>query len=757
VGITFDPDPENGTATLSGTPAPGDEGVYDFTLTASNGIGDNAFQDFTLTVATEAGSVDEGGDEISFEDGDITLDIPPGALEGEKEFIYVQQTAPSQPAPGSLIFAGITFNLTAINSGTGGSVTQFDQPIIIKIQYNPEDLGDIDPASLQLFYWDVDLTDWVDVVTTCPDGEYTRNLDEHWFSVPLCHLSEFAVMGSEFPNNPPVADDQSITTAKNLPVGITLTATDADGDMLTYQVVDGPSAGELTGTVPDLTYTPDTDFVGSDSLTFQAYDGEDYSNVATVSITVVENSAPVAQDKPVETPKNMAVEITLVATDADGDTLEYTVKTQPSHGILSGVAPVLTYTPTAGYIGPDSFTFTAFDGWVHSNEATVSITIFNRAPVAQDQTVQTTENVELGITLMATDADDDSLTYEVVLEPTNGVLSGDAPDLTYTPNTGFFGQDSFIFKANDGYDDSNEATITINVVEYTEAPKITSDDHATFTVGVDGSFTFTATGVPTPGISLTGTLPNGLTFTPGTGTAILSGTPAVGSARTYNLTMTANNGVNPNATQEFTLTINTPPVADAGPDQLSVFRVSEVTLDGSGSSDPDGDTPLTYQWEQISGTPVTLDDETAQKPSFTAPNEPVTLTFSLVVTDALGATSEAEEVVITVINRAPVANAGPDQTVNLSAAVTLNGSGSTDPDGDSLSYAWEQVDGDPTVSLSGADTVNPTFTAPSEPTILTFKLVVTDPYGLYSEGTVVITIVESQPTRYQIFMPLILK
>jgi hypothetical protein len=61
------------------------------------------------------------------------------------------------------------------------------------------------------------------------------------------------------------------------------------------------------------------------------------------------------------------------------------------------------------------------------------------------------------------------------------------------------------------------------------------------------------------------------------------------------------------------------------------------------------------------------------------------------------------------------------------------------------------------VSLSGADTVNPTFTAPSEPTILTFKLVVTDPYGLYSEGTVVITIVESQPTRYQIFMPLILK
>jgi len=88
---------------------------------------------------------------------------------------------------------------------------------------------------------------------------------------------------------------------------------------------------------------------------------------------------------------------------------------------------------------------------------------------------------------------------------------------------------------------------------------------------------------------------------------------------------------------------NQAPVADAGLDQ-SVDTLSLVELDGINSSDPDNDTPLTYLWSQTGGTTVSLSDPTAANPSFTAPDDPDTLTFELIVTDSLGLNSIADEV-----------------------------------------------------------------------------------------------------------------
>lgn len=85
----------------------------------------------------------------------------------------------------------------------------------------------------------------------------------------------------------PVANNQSMITSKNIPKAITLTATDTDGDPLTYSIVTGPSHGVLSGPPPNVTYTPSLDYTGSDSFTFKANDGKANSNVATVSIMVL--------------------------------------------------------------------------------------------------------------------------------------------------------------------------------------------------------------------------------------------------------------------------------------------------------------------------------------------------------------------------------------------------------------------------------------------------------------------------------------
>jgi len=97
-----------------------------------------------------------------------------------------------------------------------------------------------------------------------------------------------------------------------------------------------------------------------------------------------------------------------------------------------------------------------------------------------------------------------------------------------------------------------------------------------------------------------------------------------------------------------TVTSNLPPIADAGDDQ-SVTAGTTVALDGSASSDPDGNTPLTYGWAQTGGPSVTLSDASAISPTFTAPSSATVLTFTLAVTDAQGlADPTPDEVVVTV-------------------------------------------------------------------------------------------------------------
>lgn len=179
---------------------------------------------------------------------------------------------------------------------------------------------------------------------------------------------------------------------------------------------------------------------------------------------------------------------------------------------------------------------------------------------------------------------------------------------------------------------------------------------------------------------------------------------------------------------DFLLTKNLGlPLASAGPDQ-SIDEGMLVTLDGTGSTDPQND-QLTYAWSQLAGPTITLSDGQNARPTFTAPpvsaNETVTL--QLIVSDGSSASDpDTVDIIIKNANNSPVADAGDDATIKAGATTILNGSGSFDPDGDAISYQWQQIAGT-TVALSDPAAQNPSFDAPLTAGLdLTFKLVVND-------------------------------
>ncbi len=158
--------------------------------------------------------------------------------------------------------------------------------------------------------------------------------------------------------------------------------------------------------------------------------------------------------------------------------------------------------------------------------------------------------------------------------------------------------------------------------------------------------------------------------------------------------------------------VNNPPQAEAGVDQ-TVAEGTSVVLNGSASFDPDSDT-LAFAWTQVSGTAVTLDLTDPQHPTFTAPFvSPAgeVLTFALGVSDGLATSSDLVSITVENVNHAPVANAGPGGTFNEGTTVSLNASASSDPDGDAITYSWQQLSG-PAVTLSNTSSPTPTFTAP---------------------------------------------
>ena len=274
-------------------------------------------------------------------------------------------------------------------------------------------------------------------------------------------------------NDAPVAKAQTVTTHEDIAVAVTLTASDVEGDSLSYGIVAQPAHGSLLGSAPNLTYTPNKDYGGVDSFSFKVNDGKDDSNVATVSVAVeAVNDPPVAEAQTLGTDEDTSLGVTLTASDADGDALTYRLEARPANGSLSGEAPELVYTPDENYNGIDGFSFKVNDGSGDSEVIAVSIAVkaVNDAPVAEARTVATDEDTPLDLTLTASDIENDELSYSVVTQPEHGSLSGDGPVLTYTPFDNYNGMDSFTFRVSDGEAYSEVVTVSITIKAVNDAP-----------------------------------------------------------------------------------------------------------------------------------------------------------------------------------------------------------------------------------------------------------------------------------------------
>jgi len=366
-------------------------------------------------------------------------------------------------------------------------------------------------------------------------------------------------------NDAPVADPQVKTIDKNTSITITLTGSDIDSGSLRYFVQTNPSHGTLSGTEPNVIYTPNTNFTGQDSFTFVANDFALDSAPATVTINVEPtNTAPVANSQAVTTDEDVAKAITLTATDVDEDTLSFSIVTAPAHGALTGLAPNMTYTPDANYYGPDSFTFTANDGALVSAAATVSITVaaVNDAPVLTaigNQSVN--ELSQLSFTAIASDIEGDTFTFSLVGAPSGTSIDPVTGAFTWTP-TESQGPARYTLDvcATDsptgGGALSDCETISVMVAEVNVAPVLAAIGGKTVEEGTLLTFTASATDGDLPANTLTYSLtgaPAGASINPTSGVFTWTPTTAQGPA-SYTFSVVVSDGTTTDS-ESITVTV----------------------------------------------------------------------------------------------------------------------------------------------------------------------------------------------------------
>ena len=403
------------------------------------------------------------------------------------------------------------------------------------------------------------------------------------------------------PDNYLVSQDtpRTVTAAS----GVLQNDVDAESDTLTATLNVGPTNGTVTlDPNGSFLYTPNANFVGTDTFTYTANDGTSNSLPTVVTLTIsATNLPPVAVTDAYTVTTNTVRTVTAANgvlvndTDPEGAPLTAVLDVGPTNGAVT-LSPdgSFVYTPNANYVGADSFTYHANDGTNDSAPTVVTLTVsaINAPPVANADAYSVTTGTAATITaangLLANDVDAEGNPLTAVLDtnPTNGtlVLNPDG-SFVYTPNANFTGADSFIYHANDGTSDSVPAIVTLTVTAVNVPPVAVADAY-TVTTGtvrnVNAANGVLANDTDVESDPLTAVLDVG----PTNGTLTLNPngsfvyTPNANFVGADSFSYHANDGTSDSAPTIVTLTvsaINTPPVAVADAYSVTTNTIRTVT------------------------------------------------------------------------------------------------------------------------------------------------------------------------------------
>jgi len=495
-------------------------------------------------------------------------------------------------------------------------------------------------------------------------------------------------------NDPPVAGNDSASTAEDTAttVGVLANDSDPDGDSLTVIAVTQPAHGSAAFTPSGATYTPTANYNGPDSFAYTISDGNGGTATATVSVTVTAvNDSPAAGNDSASTAEDTATPISVLANDSDpeGDSLTVTAVTQPSHGSAAFTASGVTYTPAANYSGPDSFTYTISDGNGGSATATVSVTVspVNDPPVAANDSVSTPEDTPTTVSVLANDSDpdSDSLTVTAVTQPAHGTAAFTPSGVIYTPAANYNGADSFTYTISDGNGGNATATVSVTVSPVNDPPVATNDSASTVedmatTVGVlanDGdpdSDSLTVTAATQPAHGTAAFTPSGVTYTPAAN---------YNGADSFTYTISDGNGGNATATVSVIVTpSNDLPVA--GNDSASTAEDTPTTVSVlANDSDPDGDSlAVTAVTQPAHGSAAFTPSGVTYTPAadYNGPDS-----FAYTISDGNGGTATATvSVTVTAVNDSPAAGNDSASTAEDTATTISVLANDSDPEGDSL-------------------------------------------------------------------------
>jgi len=306
-------------------------------------------------------------------------------------------------------------------------------------------------------------------------------------------------------NDTPSVSNSSLTTDEDTTGTLALTVTDVDlsfeGDSHTWEIVTAPNAAHGTASISGntLTFVPAANWNGTTSLTYRARDSKGaISNTATVSITVNSvNDIPVATNVTKTTPEDTPVVIVAPATDVeDAGNLTYEIvtdlKQEEGRYVITGNQ--IEIIPGENFNGTLVLEYRAQDSngaWSQNGKITVIVTAVNDAPSATGATITTNEGEASAPTKpWVADVDEpygDTHTYSIATQPVSGTAKLVAGMLIYTPNTSFFGEDTFTITATDQAGLSVTGNVRVFVAKMNYAPTDIIPGEISFYEGIGSS------------------------------------------------------------------------------------------------------------------------------------------------------------------------------------------------------------------------------------------------------------------------------